>query len=154
MRRSTGVHRTLAERRAQLCLLGLKEIQRYWKINNNILDSFFQYTDEKTAKRLHDNDGTEQRLDTNSLPQNAESGTPFSDPTITTLAAVSGFPGRPIDFAVNDQSGVFDHNLFLTAPFNYRVDGMSADFGWLANSEARFTGEMDMHDIYMLQRCL
>lgn len=43
----------IAEHRAQLCLLCLKEIQKYWRINNNVLDLFLQYLDSSIAKRLH-----------------------------------------------------------------------------------------------------
>lgn len=41
-----------------MCLLALKEIQKYWRINNNVLDLFLHYLDESVAKRLqgfHDN---------------------------------------------------------------------------------------------------
>jgi hypothetical protein len=30
----------------------LKEVQKYWKVNNLVLDFFFQYLDESTAKIL------------------------------------------------------------------------------------------------------
>lgn len=33
--------------------MGLKEIQKYWKINNNLLDLFLNYLDESIARRLH-----------------------------------------------------------------------------------------------------
>ena len=38
-----------------MCLLGLEEVQKYWRINNNVLDLFMQYLDESIAKRLHGN---------------------------------------------------------------------------------------------------
>lgn len=47
------VSRRIAEHRAQMCLLGLQEIQKYWKINNNVLDLFLQYLDVSIAQRLH-----------------------------------------------------------------------------------------------------
>lgn len=43
----------IAEHRAQLCLLCLKEVQKYWRINNNVLDLFLHYLDSSIAKRLH-----------------------------------------------------------------------------------------------------
>jgi hypothetical protein len=52
-------------------LLGLKEIQRYWMINNNILDLFFQYMDENTAKKLHNDDGTHPSTDADQTPAQA-----------------------------------------------------------------------------------
>ncbi|XWW98396.1 hypothetical protein V2A60_006396 [Cordyceps javanica] len=53
IRRDTGVNRRIAENRAQMCLICLKEIQKYWRINNNVLDIFFQYLDASIADRLH-----------------------------------------------------------------------------------------------------
>lgn len=35
-----------------MCLLGLKEIQKYWRINNNILDLFLDYLDASIARKL------------------------------------------------------------------------------------------------------
>ncbi|PHH89318.1 hypothetical protein CDD83_6307 [Cordyceps sp. RAO-2017] len=53
IRRGKGVSRRMAEHRAQMCLLCLKEIQKYWRINNNVLDLFLQYLDRSIAERLH-----------------------------------------------------------------------------------------------------
>jgi hypothetical protein len=53
IRRNTGMYQRIAEHRAQLCLLCLKEIQKYWRVNNNVLDLFLQYLDSSIAKRLH-----------------------------------------------------------------------------------------------------
>ena len=52
IRRCVDVTRRIAENRAQMCLLGLQEIQKYWRINNNVLDLFLQYLDVSIAKRL------------------------------------------------------------------------------------------------------
>jgi hypothetical protein len=56
LRRSTGIHRQLAEHRARICLMGLKEIQKYWKINDTVLDLFSRYLDKATTKRLQTNE--------------------------------------------------------------------------------------------------
>jgi len=53
IRRSKSVNQRIAEHRAQLCLLCLKEVQKYWRVNNNVLDLFLQYLDSSIAKRLH-----------------------------------------------------------------------------------------------------
>lgn len=53
IRRNTGMYQRIAEHRARLCLLCLKEIQKYWRVNNNVLDLFLQYLDSSIAKRLH-----------------------------------------------------------------------------------------------------
>ncbi|KAH8810925.1 putative cutinase transcription factor 1 alpha [Xylogone sp. PMI_703] len=52
LQRSDRIARRLAEQRAQVCLIGLKEIQKYWEVNNLVLELFFQYLDDSTAKKL------------------------------------------------------------------------------------------------------
>lgn len=52
MQRSEHIAKRLAEQRAQICLIGLKEIQKYWEVNNLVLELFFQYLDDSTAKKL------------------------------------------------------------------------------------------------------
>lgn len=52
LKTAEGVGRRLAEHRAQICLLGLKEVQKFWRINNTVLDLFLQYLDESIARRL------------------------------------------------------------------------------------------------------
>ncbi|KAJ5768746.1 hypothetical protein N7520_003305 [Penicillium odoratum] len=56
--RVTGTARTLAEHRAKLCLLGLKELQKSWDLENWVLDLFFRCLDDRTARdlRLGDSD--------------------------------------------------------------------------------------------------
>ncbi|KAG6069664.1 hypothetical protein E4U33_004689 [Claviceps sp. LM78 group G4] len=53
IRRGVDVSRRIAEHRAQMSLLCLKEIQKYWRINNNVLDLFLRYLDRSIADRLH-----------------------------------------------------------------------------------------------------
>jgi hypothetical protein len=52
-----GTARKLAEHRAKLCLLGLKELQKSWDLENWVLDLFFRCLDDRTARdlRLADN---------------------------------------------------------------------------------------------------
>lgn len=57
--------RRLAEHRAQICLLGLKEVQKFWRINNTVLDLFLQYLDGSIARRLRgedDNASVEKKI--------------------------------------------------------------------------------------------
>lgn len=51
-RRVTGTARKLAEHRAKLCLLGLKELQKSWDLENWVLDLFFRCLDDRTARDL------------------------------------------------------------------------------------------------------
>lgn len=50
--RVTGTARKLAEHRAKLCLLGLKELQKSWDLENWVLDLFFRCLDDRMAKNL------------------------------------------------------------------------------------------------------
>lgn len=59
LRRSKDTVRKLAEYRAQLCLLGLRELQKTWDVTNWVLQLFLQFLDQSTAKKLQiatDND--------------------------------------------------------------------------------------------------
>jgi hypothetical protein len=96
--------RRIAEHRAQLCLLCLKEIQKYWRINNTVLDLFLQYLDSSIAKRLRGspqvtgasmNDSTEVDATTTTTTSAATAGE-FSD------AAMA--PPSPTAPKMDDQS--------------------------------------------------
>ncbi|KAJ5162508.1 hypothetical protein N7492_007900 [Penicillium capsulatum] len=50
--RTCGTARKLAEHRAQLCLLGLRELQKSWDLENWVLDLFFRCLDDRTARDL------------------------------------------------------------------------------------------------------
>ncbi|KAF3007033.1 hypothetical protein E8E15_000258 [Penicillium rubens] len=50
--RVTDTARKLAEHRAKLCLLGLKELQKSWDLENWVLDLFFRCLDDRTARDL------------------------------------------------------------------------------------------------------
>lgn len=52
LRRVQGTAIAIAEHRAKVCLLGLKELQKTWGVQNWILQLFFQYLDRSTASRL------------------------------------------------------------------------------------------------------
>lgn len=44
--------RRLGENRAKICLLALKEAQKSWNINNDILDLFFQHVEARLASEF------------------------------------------------------------------------------------------------------
>lgn len=64
LRRSEGTAKTVAEHRAKLCLLGLKELQKTWEVNNWILQLFFNYLDRTTAERLRVQQDEESAVNT------------------------------------------------------------------------------------------
>lgn len=61
LRRSKSTARKLAEYRAQLCLLGLRELQKTWDITNWVLQLFLEFLDKSTAKRLEINADNEDQ---------------------------------------------------------------------------------------------
>ncbi|KAJ5307100.1 hypothetical protein N7476_007756 [Penicillium atrosanguineum] len=50
--RVASTARKLAEHRAKLCLLGLKELQKSWDLENWVLDLFFRCLDDRIARNL------------------------------------------------------------------------------------------------------
>lgn len=70
--RVTGTARKLAEHRAKLCLLGLKELQKSWDLENWVLDLFFRCLDDRMAKNL--------RLAEGGLPSTLSSDTTKGSP--------------------------------------------------------------------------
>ena len=86
IRRGTGVTRRIAEHRAQMCLLCLKEIQKYWRINITVLDLFLQYLDCSIAERLHATNPTDDRGATD------VSGEAGADQTLAPAPASTGMP--------------------------------------------------------------
>ncbi|KAI0863776.1 hypothetical protein F4860DRAFT_501743 [Xylaria cubensis] len=71
LRTATGLEKTITLYRGQMCLMGLKEIQKYWKINNNLLDLFLKYLDGSIAKRLHGS-GVEGREESTAGPSTSQ----------------------------------------------------------------------------------
>ena len=51
-RRSHGIGQRIAEKRAQICLLGLKELNKTWDMDVWVLELFSQHVDHPTKKRL------------------------------------------------------------------------------------------------------
>lgn len=90
--RVTGTARKLAEHRAKLCLLGLKELQKSWDLENWVLDLFFRCLDDHTAKNL--------RLAEGGLPSTLSSqlgkGSPVPDsPSFNTTSGNAAQPLSP-----------------------------------------------------------
>ncbi|KAJ5761751.1 uncharacterized protein N7511_005133 [Penicillium nucicola] len=80
--RVTGTARKLAEHRAKLCLLGLKELQKSWDLENWVLDLFFCCLDDRTARDLRLADVTvppsTSRVDATPNPAETSLATPTS----------------------------------------------------------------------------
>lgn len=126
IRTTDGVSKRLAENRAQMCLLGLKEIQNYWSINNLVLDLFFQYLDESTARRLHGGHAEGRRHPTTA---------PIQDPNIENDQSAADAPHMNPSFQL--PSDALDSELYLNffSTSWEGVDNSSLDFGYLFDSQ-------------------
>ncbi|KAJ5111999.1 hypothetical protein N7532_000044 [Penicillium argentinense] len=77
--RSTNTARKLAEHRAKLCLLGLKELQKSWDLENWVLDLFFRCLDDRTARNLRLAEGGLAPSLSSQLGKNSRPDTPALD---------------------------------------------------------------------------
>ncbi|KAF9870750.1 major facilitator superfamily transporter [Colletotrichum karsti] len=147
IRSADGIGRRLAEHRAQMCLLGLKEIQKYWRINNNVLDLFLQYLDESIAKRLN-NDNTE------SAPLNGDQTSPHAsgisplDPTRGTSQSLAN------DSADQSRTSVIEDQYFNLMRTNWEGEDALGDLGLFLDPQLYANGPMQVEGLNFLQRCL
>lgn len=110
--------RKLAEHRAKLCLLGLKELQKSWDLENWVLDLFFRCLDDRTARNL--------RL--------AEVGIPSSGPS-GQLSKGPQTPDSPAREAPSyNTSGPFsphgNENVLSMAQADPQLDDPSINMDW------------------------
>ncbi|KAF6818045.1 acyl-CoA dehydrogenase [Colletotrichum musicola] len=147
IRSADGIGRRLAEHRAQMCLLGLKEIQKYWRINNNVLDLFLQYLDESIAKRLH-NDGTEMAP----APAGSATGHNPSLEASTTSPSQSLLSGQ--DPASHSRMDVMEDQYFNLMRTNWEGEDALGDLGLFLDPQLYANGPMQVEGLNFLQRCL
>lgn len=146
LRRSTGIHRSLAEHRAQICLIGLKEIQKYWKINNTVLDLFFKYLDDATAKRLH-------MTEADAPPHSPDHGGSPSGTNPTVRRTTTGGGSNNLNLAPTSPSSPAQYGLAMPS-LDSMVDGLPDDFFLFTDSNMYMDAGSDMLDLDLLQRCL
>lgn len=133
-----------------MCLLGLKEIQKYWRINNNVLDLFLQYLDESIVKRLH-NSGTEV------APAAAESAdlTAGPSPTFDTSATSpsrSLLPGQ--DPGSHPRVDAMEDQYFHLMRTNWEGEDALGELGLFLDPQLYANGPMQVEGLNFLQRCL
>lgn len=97
IRRGMGISRRIAEHRAQMCLLCLKEIQKYWRINNNVLDLFLQYLDRSIADRLHAAQAQADGVPGVKQQQQPTGSTKRPDPFVGSNGGASAVPSPSLD---------------------------------------------------------
>ncbi|KAJ5212797.1 uncharacterized protein N7498_004443 [Penicillium cinerascens] len=116
--RVASTARKLAEHRAKLCLLGLKELQKSWDLENWVLDLFFRCLDDRTARNL--------RLADVGMPSSGSSGQLSKGPQA---------PDSPaLEAPSNSTSGTFsprgNENVVSMAQVNLPLDDPSINMDW------------------------
>lgn len=154
IRRSTGVIKKLAEHRAQICLLGLKEIQKYWKINNTVLELFFRYLDESIVQRLQncEVERTEESA-TGTAHQNAEQASWNARATHPAAGTFSEPPGDHTALEFSNMA-VNQERIFNMQQLSWGMEDMGDDFEYYLNPDNYVNAEQGAQDFDMLERYL
>jgi hypothetical protein len=141
--RVASTAKKLAEHRAKLCLLGLKELQKSWDLENWVLDLFFHCLDDRTAEnlRLVDNGLSESALSTQltngtHMPDSSSLHTPCS-PTSRPLSPTSADSNLPIVQNTGPLNQLEDAsaNMDWYELFNIEGDDLSGLAGSLTNPD-------------------
>lgn len=156
LKTADGVGRRLAEHRAQICLLGLKEVQKFWRINNTVLDLFLQYLDESIARRLR-GDGDMSRDE--SLTTTAGTGPTSARISRETSSAclVAQFDPMQPQILQPDTAGLEDHSFnFLS--MNWEGENAIDDLGLILDpqfqAQSPSGGPMQLDGLNSLERWL
>lgn len=139
IRRNMGMSQRIAEHRAQLCLLCLKEVQKYWRINNNVLDLFLQYLDSSIATRLHGG-GAQGDAD---AAANTKTAAAAADPGGTLMS-----PATNLDDSATAQAGgekqpmdLFEDQYFNLVNGNWEGDDALGDLSLFLRGDEFMQGE-------------
>lgn len=154
IRRSTGVAKKLAEHRAQICLLGLKEIQKYWKINNTVLELFLRYIDQPIAQILCSNETERvQESGLSAARPNIErtsknAGMTHPSGSTHTSPQDSHMPLEPSNVFVNQEQ------VFNVPLLSWGMEDMGDDFEYYLNPDNYVNDEQGVQDFDILERYL
>ncbi|KAJ0107903.1 hypothetical protein J7T55_007115 [Diaporthe amygdali] len=148
LKTADGIGRRLAENRAQICLLGLKEVQKFWRINNTVLDLFLQYLDESIAKRLR-GDGDTSRDEGASAVVSREGSS-------AGMMTNTDPPAQEIPTGIPDTNTFEDHyfNLLQT---NWEGDNAIDDLGFILGTSMQTQSPgapMQVNGLNFLERWL
>jgi hypothetical protein len=144
----------LAEHRAQICLLGLKEIQKYWKINNTVLDLFFRYLDESTVQRLQNGEAEHaEELVTGTAHQNAEQAS-WNARAIHPAAGTFSESLGDHTALESSNMAVNQEQIFNMQQLNWGMEDIGDDFEYYLNPDNYVNAEQGAQDFDMLERYL
>ncbi|KAF4830154.1 Cutinase transcription factor 1 alpha [Colletotrichum tropicale] len=139
-----GIGRQLAVHRAQMCHLGLKEIQNYWRINNNVLDLFLQYLDKPIAKRIYNEDADVAAAD----------GASGSTAGLSPFNTASTPQNLSTDTVEQSRSDAIEDQYFNLMQTNWEGEHALGDLGLFLDPQLYANGPMQVEGLNFLQRCL
>lgn len=144
----------LAEHRAQICLLGLKEIQKYWKINNTVLELFFRYLDESIVQRLQKGEAERgEESATSTGHQNTEQASWNARATHPAAGTSSELPGDHTALESSNMA-VNQEQIFNMQQLNWGMEDMGDDFEYYLNPDNYVSADQGAQDFDMLERYL
>lgn len=147
LKTADGVGRRLAEHRAQICLLGLKEVQKFWRINNTVLDLFLQYLDESIARRLRGDGDTSRDEKTTTATISA---------AVPRQSSSSGLLAQAAPFQPETNS--FEDQYFSFLSTNWEGENAIDDLGFILDpqfqAQAPEGGPAQLDGLNFLERWL
>lgn len=135
--------------------MGLHEIQKYWRVNNLVLDFFFQYLDDSTARILLAADTERQGLaksSTASSIRHPDSLTESEGPTVYHNEAQATPQANPISFppSTADASGPPEDQYWNFVRMNWDGDDSNP-----ANSDLGFLWDAQLYaNLDFLEKCI
>ncbi|KAH6663506.1 fungal-specific transcription factor domain-containing protein [Halenospora varia] len=99
---------------AQLCLLGLRELQKTWDVTNWVLQLFFQFLDQSTAKKLQlaaENEDSAVQQSVVASPLLQDNPDPAADLNAS-MISTPAYVGRSDEFPSQNMSLDFASHLF------------------------------------------
>lgn len=126
-----------------MCLLCLKEVQKYWRINNNVLDLFLQYLDRSIAERLHGTETGAARGAASAVVKRPE----LADTArLTPNSASHRDFGADVDISAPHQpENLFEDQYFSLVNGHWEGDDALGDLGLFLQAEDFSQGEgLDM----------
>ncbi|KAI1740067.1 hypothetical protein F4680DRAFT_448262 [Xylaria scruposa] len=151
LRTATGLEKTITLYRGQMCLMSLKEIQKYWKINNNLLDLFLKYLDGSIAERLHGS-GMEGREESTARPSTSQE--PQESSVSLTLAAEPQTSVSYQDGEERTDGGFGNLQIHTFQPNMGSLGDGLFDLGLYLDSQGTMDDEMQFEGFNFLHRAL
>lgn len=140
-------------------MLGLKEIQKYWEVNNLVLKLFFQYLDESTARKLRNveyedpSDLVTRASEPQTSRTNQFSGSMKDVSPSSARTATEGAPRNGIQIPVQPLASLLSEETFS---FNFPGNMLNSSEGFnpFLDMSMSIHDGLDEEGLDFLQRCL